>query len=69
MGKTKSETEKLNQTQGSGTTVHPALGLQCRGKLFPLDSNTLAALRNKYAEVKQNILDEISMISKKCFIK
>ena len=53
----------------NGTTVHPALGLQCRGKLFPLDSNTLVALRNKYAEVEQNILDEISMISKKCFIK
>ena len=53
----------------NGTTVHSALGLQCRGMLFPLDSNTLAALRNKYAEVEQNILDEISMISKKYFIK
>ena len=28
------------------------LGLPCRGKLFPSDSNTLASLRNKYAEVE-----------------
>ena len=30
----------------NGTTVHSALGLPCRGKPFPLDSNTLAALKN-----------------------
>ena len=47
----------------NATTVHPALGLPCRGKHFPLDSNTLAALRNNSAEVEQNILDEISMVS------
>ena len=31
----------------NGTTVHSALGLPCRGKPFPLESNTLSALRNK----------------------
>ena len=46
----------------NSTTVHSLLGLPCRGKLFPLDSNILAALRNKYAEV---ILVEILMVSKK----
>ena len=35
----------------NGTTVHSVLGLPCRGKLFPLDSNPSVALRNKYAEV------------------
>ena len=35
----------------NGTTVHSLLGLPCRGKLFPLDSNTLAALRKKYAKL------------------
>ena len=43
------------------------LGLPCRGKLFPSDSNTLASLRNKYAEVEVIILDEILMVSKKRF--
>ena len=36
----------------NGTTVYSALGLPCRGKLFPSDSNTLASLRNKYPEVE-----------------
>ena len=51
----------------NGTKIHSALGLPCRGKFFPLDSNTLAALRNKYAEVELIILDEISMVYKKVF--
>ena len=51
----------------NGTTVHSAFDLPCRGKLFPLDSNSLAALRNKYAEVELIILNEISMVSKKAF--
>ena len=49
----------------NGTTVHSALGLLCLGKLFPLYSNTLAALRNKYAETELIILGEISMVYKK----
>ena len=49
------------------TTAHSALGLPCCRNLFPLDSNTLAALRNKYAEVGLIILDEISMVLKKVF--
>ena len=51
----------------NGTTVHSALGLPCHGKPFLLDSNTLGALRNKYAEVNLIILDETSMVSKKVF--
>ena len=35
----------------NGTTVHSLLGLPCRGKPFPLDSNRLAALRKKYAKL------------------
>ena len=34
---------------------------------FPLDSNTLCALRNKYAEVELIILVEILMVSKVMF--
>ena len=49
------------------TTIHSVLGLPYREKFFPLDSNTLAALRNKYAEVELIILDEISIVSKKVF--
>ena len=49
----------------NGVTVHSALGLSCRGKLFPLNSNILAALRSKYADVELIILDEFSMVSKK----
>ena len=49
----------------NGTTVHSVLGLPCRGKLFFSASNTLTALRKKYAEVELIILDEISMVSKK----
>ena len=51
----------------NGTTVYSTFGLPHRGKLFPLDRNTLAALRNKYTEVELIILDEISMVSKKVF--
>ena len=51
----------------NGTTVYSALGLPCGGKLFPSDSNTLASLRNKYAEAEVIILDEILMVSKKRF--
>ena len=39
----------------NGTTVYSALGLRCRGNLFPLDSNALAVLRNKYAKVEQKL--------------
>ena len=51
----------------NGATVHSALGLSCREKLFPLKSNILAALRNKYADVELIILDDFSMVSKKVF--
>ena len=34
---------------------------------FPLDSNTLCALRNKYVEVELIILVEILMVSKVMF--
>ena len=51
----------------SGTTIHSAFGLPCRRKLYPLDSNTLAPLRNKFSKVQLIISDEISMVSKKVF--
>ena len=51
----------------NGTTVYSTFGLPHRGKLFPLDRNTLAALRNKYTEVELIILDEILMVSKVMF--
>ena len=51
----------------NGTTVHSTFGLPCPGKIFPLDSNSLAALRNKYSEFQLIILDELSMVSKKSF--
>ena len=58
------EVASINVT---GTTVSSALHLPCHGKLFPLESNTLAALRNKYAEVELIMLDEFSIGSKKVF--
>ena len=36
----------------NGTTVQSVLDFPCCGRLFPLDSNTLAAFRNKYSEVQ-----------------
>ena len=53
----------------NGTTMHSAFGLPCRGKLYPLDRNTLAFLRNKSSEVQLIIVDEISMVSKRYFTK
>ena len=52
---------------GNGRTLHLTFGLPSREKHFSLDRNTLAASRNKYAEVELIILDEISIVSKKIF--
>ena len=49
----------------NGTTIHSALNLPYRGKLYPLDANTLATLQNGFSEVKLIIIYEISMVSKK----
>ena len=49
----------------NGTTIHSALNLPCRGKLYPLDANTLETLRNRFPEMKLITIDEISMVSKK----
>ena len=49
-----------------GTTVHSALNLTRRGKFFPLESNALAGFRDKYWR-SADLLDEISMVSKKVF--
>ena len=49
----------------NGTTIHFALNLSCCSKLYLLDVNTLATLRNRFSEVKLIITDEISMVSKK----
>ena len=45
------------------TTIHTALGIDVGGKLYPLKNCQRGILRNKLAEVKFIIIDEISMIS------
>ena len=46
-----------------GTTIHTALGINVGGKLYPLNDRQRGILRNKLAEVKFIIIDEISMVS------
>lgn len=53
----------------NGTMIHSAWKLVCRGKLYPLDTNTLATLWNRFSEVELIIIDEISMVSKKVLTK
>ena len=51
----------------NGNTIHSALHIPCKGKLFPLNDANKAELRNKYSEVELVIIDEISMVSSKLF--
>ena len=55
----------LTSINNNGITIHSALGIPCPGRLYPLDNNTLASLRNKFSNVQLIIIDEISMVSKK----
>ena len=47
----------------NGTTTHSGLGSNVESKLYPLNDQQSAALRNKLSEVKLIIIDEISMVS------
>ena len=50
-----------------GTTIHSALGINCKGQFYPLNEKQKAHLRNKLSEVKLLIIDEISMVSRRLF--
>ena len=47
----------------NGTTIHSGLGINVGSKLYPLNDQQLAALRNKHSEFRLIIIDEISMDS------
>ena len=49
----------------NGATIHSALNLPFRGKLYPLHANTVETLRNRFSEMQRIITDEISMVIKK----
>ena len=49
----------------NGATIHSALNLPCRGKLYPLHANIVETLRNRFSEMQRIITDEISMVIKK----
>lgn len=51
----------------NGTTISPAFGIPYCAELYPLDSNTLASLRNRFSEVQLIIVDNISKVSEKVF--
>ena len=51
----------------NGTTISSAFGIPCCAELYPLDSNTLASLRNEFSEVQLIIVDNISKVSEKVF--
>jgi len=52
-----------------GTTIHTGLGIQTRGKYFPLNDRNRTALRQKLEKVEIILIDEISMVSNKLFQK
>ena len=47
----------------NGTTIHSGLGINVGSKLYPLNDQQHAVLRNKLSEVRFIITDEISMVS------
>ena len=51
----------------NGTTIHSSLGINVGSKLYPLNDEQRAALRNKLSEVRLIIIDEISMVSSVLF--
>ena len=51
----------------NGTTIHSGLGINVGSKLYPLNDQQRAALRNKLSEVRLIIIDEISMVSSVLF--
>ena len=51
----------------TGTTIHSGLGSNAGNKLYPLNDQQRAALRNKFSEVRLIIIDEISTVSSVLF--
>ena len=51
----------------NGATTHLGLGINIQNKLYPLNDQQRAALRNKLSEVRLIITDEISMVSSVLF--
>ena len=46
----------------NGITIHSGLGINSESKLYPLNDQQRAALRNKLSEVRLIIIDKISMV-------
>ena len=51
----------------NGTTIHSGLGINVGSKLYPLNDQQRASLRNKLLEIRLVIIDEISMVSSVLF--
>ena len=51
----------------NGTMIHSGLEINVGSKLYPLNDQQRAALRNKLSEVRLIIIDEISMVSSVLF--
>ena len=51
----------------NGTTIHSGLGINVGSKLYPLNDQQRAALRNKLSEVRLIIIDDVSMVSSVLF--
>ena len=49
------------------TTIQSSLGINVRSKLYSLNDQQHAALRNKLSEVRLIVIDEISMVSSVLF--
>ena len=52
----------------NGIVIHSALGINAGSKLYPLNDQQGAALRNKLSEVRLIITDEISTVSSALFL-
>ena len=53
----------------NGTTIHSGLRINVGSKLYPLNDQQCAALRNKLSEVRLITIDEISMVSSQSVIE
>ena len=51
----------------NGIAIHSGLGINAGSKLYPLNDQQGAALRNKLSEVRLIITDKISMVSSALF--
>ena len=53
----------LTPTEAAAINIHSGLGINVGSKLYPLNYQQHAALRNKLLEVRLMIIDEIYMVS------